>query len=333
MFRLFFAALLALTPGFADADPHPFGLAAHPFNGSVDPVTEDGITRFEIRNHECSERTYGDGRGEHDCFNGIVRSALGAFQVGASETWTYAFEFRVPDPIGYTGWRNSHACTYLDDCQDSRLRIASWEGNRLHNFMYMLKADGRHGARFLNETCAAPEDLADWTRFRMEVRWADDSRGWIRVSCNDEVIYFRENVRTLEGPHCYITNLCRNARNTHPTRVLTILGPVMQGFGHEWQQRGRSSQFTDFTDPISVEMRNVEFQRGATLYDETVVRALQSHLTSLGCDPGPIDGLIGNRTRQAALSCRDLAGDDLPEELDAGSIADWLAAYQTQFPI
>mgnify|MGYP000530689771 CR=1 FL=1 len=331
--RFILSVLLALWPITGFGETHPYGLSAHPFNGSVAPETADGVTRFEIRNHECSERTYGDGRGEHDCQNGIVRANLSAFQAGASEAWTYEFDFRVPGPIGYSGWRNSHACGFLQGCEDSRLRIASWEGNRLHNFLYMLKLDSRHGARFLDATCAAPEDLAEWTRFRMEVLWSNDDRGWIRVSCDEQIIYFRENIRTAEGPHCYITNLCRDPETTRPTLILTILGPVMQGFGREYAEHGLQHPFTDFYADIVVEMQNVDFRRGATLYDETVVRALQSHLTALGCDPGPVDGLMGNRTRQAALTCRTLEGEDLPEEVTGATIGDWLAAYETEFPV
>lgn len=325
-------AILAVLPTMLAADPHPMGLRNHSFNGSVQPVTEAGVTRFEIRNQECSEVTYGDGRGESDCYNGNVRSTLSPHITATNGTWTYAFDVRVPEPVGYRGWYNDHACGYLDLCMDSRMRIAGWEGNRLHNFLYLLKLDGRRGVYFLDETCVGPDALGDWNSFRMEVRWSHDERGWIRVTCNDEVIYFRENVRTTTNPHCYITNICQNSDGQRPSQVLTIIGPAMQGFGFEWKQRGKPHQFTDFDGPIVVEMRSVAFTQGANLYDLEKVRALQTHLTELGCDPGPIDGVMGGRTRQSTLDCRDLGGAAPSDVVNAETIDAWLAAYQEAFP-
>lgn len=306
------------------ADPHPLGLHAHDFNGSAAPVTEAGLTSFKIRRGECSTQTYGDGRGEHDCLNGNVRSTLSPHITPVGQTLTYAFDFRVDAPFTYGGWHNSQASSYLDDGNDSRLRIAGWEGNRVHNFIYMLKLDSRRGAYFLNETCVPVESIHDWHSFRMEVRWAADSRGWIRVSCDDKVIHFVEGIATTIGPHCYASNLCRDAQRKNPNRVLTILGPVMQSFGQY------------FEDEITVRMRNVRFTSGATLYDETAkaaVHGLQEHLTRLGCDPGPVDGVMGARTRTAAERCRILSAADLPETLNAATVGTWLAVYREQHPI
>lgn len=307
------------------ADPHPMGLDAHRFNGSAAPVTEAGLTSFTIRQGECSTRDYGDGRGEHDCLNGNVRSTLAAHIARVGQTRSYAFDFRVDAPLTYEGWHNSQAGSYLDDGNDSRLRIASWEGNRIHNFIYMLKLDSSRGVYFLNESCVPAEDIHNWHSFRMEVRWAADSRGWIRVSCDNKVIYFAEGIATTIGPHCYSSNNCRDAESKNPSRVLTVLGPVMQTFGPY------------FEDDITVRMRNVQFESGAVLYDETAkveVRGLQEHLTRLGCDPGPVDGDMGTRTRAAAESCRNLSEADnqlLP--LNAATVGDWLAAYREQHPI
>lgn len=306
------------------AEPHPLGLRSHDFNGSIAPVTKAGLTSFTIRQGECSTIKYGDGRGEDDCANGNVRSTLSAHIAKVGQTKTYAFDFRVDAPFNYRGWHNSQASSYLDEGNDSRLRIAGWEGNRTHNFMYMLKIDSRRGAFFLNQTCVPAGDLHDWHSFRMEVRWANNSRGWIRISCDDKVIHFVEGIATTHGPHCYLSNLCRDAQRKNPSQVLTILGPVMQSFGQY------------FEDNITVQMRNVRITSGATLYDKTAKEAvfgLQEHLTQLGCDPGPIDGAMGARTRTAAKDCRILSVTNLPETLNAATVGIWLAAYREQFPI
>lgn len=65
----------------------------------------------------------------------------------------------------------------------------------------------------------------------------------------------------MVNPHCYVTNECEPGVKKRPTRVLTVLGPVMQGFGPEWQQYGQPSQFTDFEGPITIQMRNVDFHK------------------------------------------------------------------------
>lgn len=141
---LFFLAFLC--PSFAE--PHPLGLRAHSFNGSAAPVTTAGITSFTIRQGECSKVTYGDGRGEHDCANGNVRSTLSPHIATVGQVWTYTVDFKVETPFTYRGWHNSQSSSYLDDGNDSRLRILSWEGNRPHNFIYSLKIDSRRGAFF-----------------------------------------------------------------------------------------------------------------------------------------------------------------------------------------
>ena len=77
-------------------------------------------------------------------------------------------------------------------------------------------------------------------------------------------------------------------------------------------------------------MRNIRFSQGARLYDDGAkahVRALQERLTELGCDPGPVDGLMGARTREAAKTCRAFAEGGVPDEVNAMTVEAWRAAY------
>jgi len=319
----------------AVADPHPAGLRNHRFNGPNNPVTESGVTTFEIRARECSDIKYGDGRGETDCHNGNVRETIGAHEAQIGQTVTYRFDLKVDAPVEYDGWINSHAYGFLPQGHDSRLRIASWEGNRLHNFIYMLKLDGRDGVTFLDRTCFGPDGFDEWHSFRLETRWAADRRGWVRVSCDDEVIYFSEGAPSQTAPHCYITNQCEPGRAKSPSRIYFVLGPVMSGFGPEWKKYGKASQFTDFEDSITLHMRNVAIKRGGELYDAAAsdaVRDLQRHLTALGCDPGPVDGVMGSRTRSAAQDCRTFEEDAVPEAVNANTVAAWLSAYEGAYP-
>lgn len=328
-------AWLSLAFAVAAADRHPAGLRNHRFNGPNNPVTENGVTTFEIREHECSDVKYGDGRGESDCSNGNVRETIGVHESRLDETWTYRFDLKVTSPVTYRGWSNGHARGFLPYGHDSRLRIASWEGNRLHNFIYMLKLDGYRGVTFLDKTCFGPDGFDEWHSFKLETRWTADRRGWVRVSCDDEAIYFSEGAPSRVAPHCYITNQCEPGVKKSPTRFYFLLGPVMSGFGYEWKKYGKRSQFTDFDGPITLSTRNVAIERGGELYDASAkeaVRGLQQHLTMLGCDPGPVDGAMGARTRSAANDCRDFEADAVPEMVNAETVSAWLAAYRKTYP-
>ena len=336
-------ALLAVCAGVG-ADPHPAGLKDHKFN-PVDPVTEDGVTTFRIFDRKCSDVPYGDGRGETDCHNGNVRSILSrGFSEQLGDTVEYRFDIFVEKEFRYRGYENPHAWGFLGVGQtwplqnhDSRLRIASWEGPLLHNFIYMLKLDSLRGAYFLDETCFGPDRFGEWNSFSMKIRWADDDRGWIRVACNGETIHLAEGLATNQAPHCYITNQCEPNVEKHPEKFLFALGPVMAGFGPEWKKFGKLSQFTDIQpEGITLRMRNIEIDSGASLYgpdDREIIRELQAHLNALGCNAGPVDGIAGEKTRAAALECREFTGSEFPENLTVLTAPVILAAYREKFPV
>lgn len=170
----------------------------------------------------------------------------------------------------------------------------------------------------------------------MKVRWASDRRGWIRVACNGKTIHLAEGLATNQAPHCFVTNQCEPGRKKNPTKFLFALGPVMSGFGPEWEKYGKLSQFTKIQPSgITLQMRNVAVKTGVELYsaaDREVVRQLQVHLNALGCDVGPADGIAGPKTRAAATGCRDFADMDVPGELNVLTAPDILAAYRDRFP-
>ncbi len=318
------------------ADPHPSGFRNHRFN-PADPVTEDGVTTFHIDNHGCSDTKYGDGRGESDCFNGNVRSVLAPpREERLGETVEYSFDLWVDPSIDYPGFINSHAYKFMPDGRDSRLRIASWEGQHLHNFLYMLKLDGVHGVRFLSKSCFPKEELGQWNRFSMKVRWASDKSGWIKVTCNDKIVWLEEGIATNQAPECYVTNQCEPGKKKNATRILFIPGPVLTGFGHEWKKYGKPSPFTEIQkEGITLKMRDLKVTKGARLYDDEdieKVKALQAHLNALGCNVGAVDGAAGPKTRATALSCREFEDGVLPEKLDLATLPAVLAAYQEHYP-
>lgn len=202
------------------------------------------------------------------------------------------------------------------DARDSALWVASWEGNNLHNFIYHLKLNNRQGLTFLGKTCQAASAFGEWVAVSMKVRWSNDDKGWIQIRCDDHVLHAAEGVPTNQPPHCFSQSWCEPGKLKEPTRIITILGPVMAGNGYDWERYGHPDKFRPIQpDGIAVEMRNIAITPGPKPYtpEQTdKIRQLQQRLADLGCDPGPADGLSGRRTREAALSCRDFGEGKLP---------------------
>jgi len=254
-----FFCICLLWSSVAQADPHPQGFVNNRLNGSSKPITKNGVTTFQIFDKQCSNVDYGDGRGENDCQNGAVRSALSKnSDAKLGSIVNYRFDIWIDKSFSYPGYYNDHATGYLSGAWDSRLRIASWEGHYIHNFLYMLKADARNGITFLGKQCQKPEKFGEWVTFSMKVRWSSDKSGWMEVKCDDITIYISEGVATNQNPHCYITNQCEIGVMKNPKNIHFILGPVMAGFGYEWKKFGYASQFTDIQkEGITVKVRNV----------------------------------------------------------------------------
>ena len=61
----------------------------------------------------------------------------------------YSFDVKIEQPLGYLGGL------------DPMLRIASWQGNLLHNFIYMFKLGAARGLLFSDEKCVAPDELGE----------------------------------------------------------------------------------------------------------------------------------------------------------------------------
>lgn len=260
--RFCFIELALLTFAFVNptsASPYPQGFGNQRFNADKGPETKEGVTSFTIADKHCSKIDYGDGRGENDCHNGNVRQNLYYKKMALmGETVSYKFDVWVDPSFSYQGFSNSHAAGFLKYNLDSRLRIASWEGEYLHNFLYMLKIDTNFGISFLGNTCQPREAFGNWVSFEMRVRWSKDSKGWIDVMCDGKSIYAAKDLPTNQNPHCYITNQCEPEKKKTPKTVLYVIGPVMAGFGPEWKQWGKTSQFTDIQPQgISIKMKNI----------------------------------------------------------------------------
>lgn len=319
------AAISIASP--TEADPLPTGFREHKFNGPIAPSTSDGVTTFRILDGGCSNVDYGDGRGESDCKRGNVRSTMYHDpQARIGQVRDYRFDVKIPPDFAYPGRIHAETVLFIPGGWDSHLRIASWEGPALHNFLYMVKVDGRNGVTFLGKQCQSPEQFGEWVSFSMKIRWSSDESGWIKVTCDDRIVYADERVATNQAPHCWeFTNQCKEGEFRNPNRFHYIVGPMMLGNGSDF-----GSNLTPIQEGgITIQMRNVEVGREAELYepnDVAVIKQLQETLNALGCDVGTADGVVGPRTRAAALDCRQFDAG-VPPALNVGTAAAFLAAY------
>ena len=337
--RLILVALTlscGVTISPARADPHPRGFSDYELNGPVAPVTEDGVTTFHIVDRGCSDFTYGDGRGESDCLNGNIKSVLKRTpnaEIGAA--YQYAFDVWVDPSLDFSAAYEDQSVGFIANGMDSRLRVASWEGpSTIKSFVYMLKLDSTRGLTFMGNVCQPAAALGEWVHFDMKVRWAADDRGWVKVTCDDRLVYFDEAVRTNVSPQCYLINECNPEAKIDPRAMNFLVGPALNGLGHSWKENGWDSQFIKIQpDGITVKMKNITVVEGAQLYsdeDKRLVSALQQRLNEFGCDVGAPDGMAGPRTKQAALICRAFPEGDMPAELDVMTLPVFVDLYSRE---
>lgn len=242
----------------AMADQVPHGLKRHWFETSNRPVTDGDVTYFKIIDKLCSNQPYPDGRGESDCKNGLVRSNLvGEVDVPIGYTSEYKFDLWMQPNLKYRGWDNELAYASTHTMHDSKLRLASWEGENVHNFIYVLKADAVAGITFLGHVCQSPRDFGHWVRFYMRVRWSLNDDGHITVTCNGSIIYQRIRLATAVNPRCYITDGCQPGMTVDPSMIHFLIGPTMTGHGSNYHKIGLSSPFVGIQDNgIEVRMRD-----------------------------------------------------------------------------
>lgn len=314
------------------ADPLPVDFEVHKFNGSQRPATQDGITTFHVAPKECSNVDYGDGRGESDCKNGSVKSIIRYTRdTKVGESFEYKFDLQFDmSTFKYTGEFRRDAVPFSPGGWDSSLRLASWEGPFIKDFVYILKASTTKGVTFMGRECQSPEKLGEWLSFSLKVRWANDSKGWVVATCDGKPIYVEEGVVTTRQTQCYLANECTPGITRKPKSLNFILGLSFNGYGNGWKEYA-PSLFRDMqSDGITMLARNVSVTKGVALYgpDETSqVSALQAKLSELGCDTGAADGVLSEKTRNMALTCRDFSPAPMPTELNVATLADFVALY------
>lgn len=335
MFRIILLLAIAVfglvTTAMGAGNGLPGGFSPHPFNGPNTLDTKDGVTTFTLKDGGCSKIDYGDGRGESDCNNGNVRMGLTGPIKAVGQTVDYKVDLWIDPNMQYPGYINSQAMGWLPDGRDSMLNLGNWEGEFLHNFFFTIQADKTRGIMFATAQCQAPSDFGKWVSFDMKVHWANDKTGWIKVSCNDKIIYDKEDLATNQSPLCYTRNQCEPNLYKDPKKVIYFLGPVMKGNGAQWKETGWDNKFVPIPpEGITVKMRNMSVANGAVLYgpeDMATVKALQAALNNLGCSAGPADGKATPATKAAVLSCRKISSGESLGPLTVATAKAWLALY------
>jgi hypothetical protein len=232
---------------------------------AINPTVEGDLTTFRIVQDQCSSVDYGDGRGESDCFNGNMRSQIQASKNFVPSTVMYDFKVKINTDLKYRGFNNFHptarAVLKRPDLLDSALRVATWEGEYLHNYILNLKLDAIRGITFLQETCVKVEDLKNWNHIQLRVSWRGDATGSIHMKCNGIDVYNKENVISNANPECYVQNQCQTYRDgpPNPKTIIFNLGLSMQGYGYEWKKLGHPSPFVDLrSKEISLQLKDLQ---------------------------------------------------------------------------
>ncbi len=308
-------ATMAVSVGFgaATASAQTFREASR--NGL--PMTfEDGIYTAHVTRGACDPTPYPE-MTESDCEGGNRRSqrhsGTGARQ---GESWEYGFQFRVPEDFDYIptelNWEMGSASPDQRFMLLSRMNIAEWKKNRPKNHIYHLKLDAALGSTFLDRVCAGPETFGTWVDFRMTVKWG--RRGFLRVSCNDEVIY-EALTDTAVTPFCIPALHCEGDIQS---RRGWINQPLVMHFGltAEVNTYGLLPIVDDAGQTL--QLREVYANRTDDPTSAYVERAQQA-LLDAGFDPSGVDGKAGPGTRRALQAFQEAKGLAATGEFDEAS--------------
>lgn len=234
------ALLFFIVGSLAHAQDHSKRFKPHKFNGSK-PVLSAGVWSFELRPRGCSQRKYGDGRGESDCLNGNLRSRIAAPKhVRPGQQVEYYMEFRVAPGFRYDGGPTP---AY------SKLEVAEWGRTKgIKNHIYDLQLDTKRGLTFERKICIPPSKLSQWNSFRLRIKWSKSGDGYLEASCNGKVILSRGDQQTVIPPDCAAKYKlqCDPKRQVPNASIYWQVGPKLSGFGPEYAKYGFSSQFAPF---------------------------------------------------------------------------------------
>jgi hypothetical protein len=266
------------------------------------------VYAFDFPSGYCSTKKYGDGK-TNDCMFNSTRSQIvedvaqtkkyGIIQ--PKESW-YGFSIYFPADFPYgrkqtTGhydfayWHNDH-CAHLS--------LQNFAGNEDALSLATQTAVGGYECRPGPTLKVA--DFADlvgkWNRFEIFVRWGDEDTGVAKLYLNGVyVLDYKGRTLTpgLERKNYFKFGLYLCCTADTKQIVATHL--------------------------LYAAVKRAETRDGLFVSeDNAALKALQGRLNALGCDVGAADGVIGRRTREMALSCREFPEGKMPLELSASTV-------------
>lgn len=252
---LFFSVFVVLLlPVDARSANPPGGFIEATFQGRT-PQYKDGTVSFTLMNGDCSKKDYGDGRGESDCKNGNLRSQVHTSKKQKlGNTYEYSMDIWI-DPA----FENFSAYGQ----PRSPLLIAEWQRiNTIKNHMYELHLDTMRGVQFEDRNCFKPEGFGQWHRFRMVAKWSKRSDGFLRVYCDDKLVYELAGQQTAIPPLCgeEVKLQCVPELQNLSQPISWQVGPKLGGFGMEYAKYGMPSQFRRFPDSgLHMKVRNLYY--------------------------------------------------------------------------
>jgi hypothetical protein len=244
---LFYILLLASMATPASAQ----GFSNHSLNG-VQPTKSNGSWTFSLEPGGCSDKDYGDGRGESDCVNGNLRSRIWSkksFKAPVSKE--YAFDILIPSDFTY-----EESLSYRPR---GSIEVAEWNRiNAVKNHMYEMHLTNR-GVTFEDKVCFGDERFGTWNSVKIQAHWSNDSDGFMRVFCNNALVYSSDGPN-LVPPGCgtKTKSNCKLESLDLSKPIQWTLGPNYRGFGGDWAEYGRSSPFLPFpANGIKMQVTNV----------------------------------------------------------------------------
>lgn len=240
---------------------HGVKLAVNDYNNKRMPrlIGDDFVS--QIFDRECVSVDYGDGRGESDCSNGNVGSAVETKKLfNINSIIKISFDFWIQPNLDVQPVRMyTERGPFTSDPFHSHLIMFELERTHsIKNHVYDLDVDSLRGVTFLDKNCIKPSAFGAWHSFEFDLVYTDKKSGSLTVKCDGATIYERSNFNSALNPFCYEANGCAPKYDqlyNEPMRM--ELGAQMRGNGWNAEQLGRPTFNKIQGDGIMIRYRDL----------------------------------------------------------------------------
>jgi hypothetical protein len=236
-------------------------LTVNDYNNKRPPRLIGGELVSQIFDRECVGVDYGDGRGESDCSNGNVGSAVETTRLfKLNSNVRIEFDFWIQPNLDAQPQRMySERGSFTSDPFHSTLIMFELERTRsIKNHVYDLDVDSVRGVTFLDKNCITPKEFGIWHRFEFDLFYSSKQDGTLTVKCDGRTIYQRASFNSALNPFCYEANGCApqfEQLYSEPMRL--ELGAQMRGNGWSAEQSGQPTFNKIQPDGIMIRYRDL----------------------------------------------------------------------------